>query len=260
MKRFYKDIKKYAYYMFYGAKTDLKAEVANSYLNWFWWILEPFCEMLIFTVVFGILFASSETYFPVYIYSGLITWKFFNQTLTYSVSLVRKNKGIVTKVYAPKYIFLLENMMLNFFKLLISCSVLAILMIGYRVEISLMILYLLPIYLVFFVFTFGCALILLHFGVFVDDLAHAITILLRLLFYVSGIFYNMESRFPKEWAHTIKIFNPIAMIMDSMHNVLLYKTPPDFALLGIWGALSVVIVFLGIHIVYKYENTYVKVV
>lgn len=260
MKRFYKDIKKYAYYMFYGAKTDLKSEVANSYLNWLWWILEPFCEMLVFTLVFGILFASSEEYFPVYVYSGLITWKFFSQSLTYSVSLVRKNKGIITKVYAPKYVFLLENMMLNLFKLLISCSVLAILMLWYKIELSFMVLYLIPIYLVLFVFTFGFGLILLHFGVFVDDLAHAITILLRLLFYVSGVFYNMESRFPVESAHTIKIFNPIAMIMDSMHNVLLYKAQPDTVLLVIWGALSIIIVFIGIHIVYKYENTYVKVV
>ena len=34
MKRFISDLKKYMYYCAYSAKTNLKAEVANSYLNW----------------------------------------------------------------------------------------------------------------------------------------------------------------------------------------------------------------------------------
>ena len=38
--RFFSDIRSYAYFIVYSAKTDLKAEVANSYLNWVWWILE----------------------------------------------------------------------------------------------------------------------------------------------------------------------------------------------------------------------------
>lgn len=42
---FIMNIIKYREYMIYVAKADLKAEAANSYLNRFWWILEPFCNM-----------------------------------------------------------------------------------------------------------------------------------------------------------------------------------------------------------------------
>lgn len=260
MKHFIKDIRSYAYYIVYAAKTDLKAEVANSYLNWIWWILEPFCEMLIFTFVFGILFASSEEYFPVYIYSGLIMWKFFSQTLNHSVTLVRRNKGIITKVYVPKFVFLLENMCLNAFKLLISFSVLIVLIVAYRMPIRWQIIYLLPIYAVFFMITFSCSVILLHFGVFVDDLSYAISILLRLLFYVSGIFYNIDKRFPAHAAHVIKLANPIAMIMDSMHNALIYGAPPKLSILAFWFCVALVLAAVGIKTVYNYENSYVKVI
>ena len=47
MKRFANDLKKYHGYALYAAKAELKAEVAGSYLNWVWWILEPVCLMLI---------------------------------------------------------------------------------------------------------------------------------------------------------------------------------------------------------------------
>ena len=53
--RFLKDLKEYSYLSRYMARTGLKAEVANSYLNWVWWVLEPFCMMLVYTVVFGVI-------------------------------------------------------------------------------------------------------------------------------------------------------------------------------------------------------------
>ena len=41
MNHFIDDMKKYYSYAKYSAKAELKAEVAGSYLNWVWWILEP---------------------------------------------------------------------------------------------------------------------------------------------------------------------------------------------------------------------------
>lgn len=260
MKIFIKDIKKYIYYAVYAAKVDLKSEVANSYLNWVWWILEPLCEMLIFTFVFGVLFANSEKYFPVFIYSGLIMWNFFSRTITYSVGLIRKNKGIITKVYLPKFILLLENMLLNMTKLLISWSILIVMMIMYRVQLSLKMLYIIPVYAIFFIFCFGCGMIFLHFGVFIDDLSYAVSILLRLLFYVSGVFYNIAQRFPYPQGKIMEVFNPIAMLMNAMHNALLYNISPDFKILLLWLIISLLLCGIGIRVIYKYENSYVKAI
>ena len=52
--RLARDWKKYREYVFYAARAELRAETANSYLNWAWWVLEPFCMMLVYTVVFSI--------------------------------------------------------------------------------------------------------------------------------------------------------------------------------------------------------------
>ena len=53
MNRFINDTKKYWKYTLYAAKSQLKTEVANSYLNWIWWVLEPFCFMLIYFRVYA---------------------------------------------------------------------------------------------------------------------------------------------------------------------------------------------------------------
>ena len=56
MKKFFQDIKKYFKYMIYSTKSNLKTEVANSYLNWLWWILDPLCFMLVYTFIVQIVF------------------------------------------------------------------------------------------------------------------------------------------------------------------------------------------------------------
>ena len=53
LNRFIKDMKKHYKYAIYSAKAELKAEVAGSYLNWIWWILEPICFMFIYALIFG---------------------------------------------------------------------------------------------------------------------------------------------------------------------------------------------------------------
>ena len=56
MQKFFQDIKKYYKYIIYSTKSNLKTEVANSYLNWLWWIIEPLCFMLIYTFIFSVVF------------------------------------------------------------------------------------------------------------------------------------------------------------------------------------------------------------
>ena len=123
-RKFAGDMQKYSQYMVYAAKTDLKAEVANSYLNRLWWLLEPFFSMLVYVIVFGKIMGRSIENYAVFVFSALLMWQFFCKTLNYSVKLVRNNRDIVTKVYVPKFILLLSNMMLNFYKMLFSLTVL----------------------------------------------------------------------------------------------------------------------------------------
>ena len=83
MKRFWKDLKEHYKYALYSAKSELKSEVANSYLNWIWWVLEPFCFMLIYTFIFGYIFNTREPFFSAFVFIGLTTWEFFNISIIF---------------------------------------------------------------------------------------------------------------------------------------------------------------------------------
>ena len=110
-----------------------------------------------------------------------------------------------------------------------------------------------------YIITFGIASIFMHFGVFVQDLANITNIALRLLFYASGVFYALETRVPEPYNRILIDCNPVALIINECRNVLLYRTPINYKLVGIWLILGLFISYIGIRTIYKYENTYVKV-
>ena len=259
-KKFLGDLKKYGQYMIYAAKTDLKAEVANSYLNRLWWLLEPLFSMLVYVIVFGQVMGRGLDNYAAFIFSTLLMWNFFNKTLNYSVKLVRTNRDILSKVYVPKFIILLSNMFLNLFKLFFSMIILVIMLFVFRIEIGINIIWVIPAYAGLILLAFGTGMIFLHFGVYVDDLAYAVTILLHMLMYLSGVFYEVMATLPAPLNTLLMCLNPVAIYLDTMRNALLYNTVANLPFLGIWFAISFILCCIGIHIVYKNENGYVKVV
>ncbi len=262
-KRFIEDLKSHFGYAVYSAKSELKAEVASSYLNWIWWVLEPICFMLIYTLIFGYVFNAKEQYFPVFIFIGITAWDFFNRNMRNSVRMVKKNKAIVTKVYIPKFILIISKMMVNGFKMLISFGIVVVMMIAYRVPVSVNLVYFIPLMIDLWLLCFGLMCFLLHFGVYVEDLSNVVNILLKFVFYMTGIFYSIESRLGGRYPQVAAIlekYNPMAYIICSLRKCMIYSECPGRKIMVLWFAVSLIISALGIRTIYKSENSYVKVI
>lgn len=257
--RFIKDLKAYFPYARFSAKSDLKAEVASSYLNWLWWILDPLLYMLVYSFITVIVFQSKVDYFPIFVFIGLTLWNFFSKNVQGSVKMVRQNSGIVSKVYIPKYILILQKLMVSGFKMMICWALIVIMMAFYRVPLTWNVLYIFPILVEIVLLTFGCSCIILHFGVYVDDLFNVTQVVLRLIFYMSGIFYSIGDRVPEPYKTIMLTCNPVSMLIESGRRCLLYETVPYRKSILVWGVISVLLCVAGVHLIYKNENSYVKV-
>lgn len=260
MKRLLRDLKKYRWYLLYSAKSELRAEVAGSYLNWLWWILDPLLFMLVYTFVVRVVFTAKEQYFAAFVLIGLTVWNFFNKSVQGSVNVIRKNKSVVSKIYLPKYLLVLTNMMVLAFKMAISFVLIFVLMLILRVPFTGYILHAVPILLVLLVVTFGISTIFMHFGVFVRDLYNVTVLLLRLVFYMTGVFYSIPLRVPAPYGAILLRINPLAFLTESLRGALLYGAAPDYLLLGVWFVIGLALTAIGITTVYRYENSYAKVI
>lgn len=259
MKKAIYNIKKFFPYIIYQTKANLKAEITGSYLGTIWLFLEPLSFMLIYTFIGEVVFDKSTEYFPVFVFSGLIFWNFFNSTLRSSVKLISKNKGIITKVYVPKYIFLIINIFVNLYKLMITFSLLIILFLIYQIPISFNILLVIPLLLNLCLFTFGISLYFMHYGVIITDLTNVVNILLKLMFYLTGIFYSILERIPAPYNTIAYYLNPIAFFIIEFRNCFIYSNGINWIIYFIWLIISLLLIITGINKIDKYENSYVKV-
>lgn len=93
-----------------------------------------------------------------------------------------------------------------------------------------------------------------------QDLANVTNIVLRMVFYMTGIFYNIEKRLPAQYTGILMKGNPMALVLSSLRKCILYGQAPDVKWLIIWFIIGIIVAALGVRKIYKNENSYVKVI
>ncbi|MFI3260803.1 MAG: ABC transporter permease [bacterium] len=259
MKKIIKDIKKFWSYIIYQTKAEIKSEVTESHLGILWLFLEPISFMLIYAFIGEIVFNKTTEYFPIFIFSGLIFWNFFNMVLKKSTKLVKSNKEIISKIYIPKYIFLIICVFINLYKLIITFGLLIIFMLFYGVPISLNVLWTIPIIINMSILTFGISLFFMHYGVIITDLVNITNICLKFMFYLTGIFYSIKDSVPAPYNTIIYSLNPIAFFITEFRNCFIYSTTINLPLFMIWLAIGSTLSIVGLKTIIKHENNYIKV-
>ena len=258
--RFIKDVRKYAAYAVRAARSSLKAEVANSRLNWLWWILDPLLFMFVYMFIGMVVYREPEQHFALFVFIGLTIWNFFNKTTQASVKLVSGAKSIIAKIYLPKYMLVISKMLNYFVKMMISFGIVLVMMLVYRVPYTFAMLQLIPVLLTLISVTFGFSVLLMHFGIFFEDLNNLVRVGLRLVFYLSGVFYSIENRIGEAYGSLLLKGNPVALCIDAARCVLIDGGVPAYGWLGIWFVAGIVLSLAGVALVYRYENSYIKVI
>ena len=266
LKKIRNHVKRYHPYSVYAAKSELKSEVSSSYLTWIWWILDPVLFMLVYVFITVVVFQSKGEYLPVVVIIGLTVWNFFNKNVSISVKIVNNFRGIVSKIYIPKYMLILEKIYVNFFKMVISFGIVFAFLIAYRIPLRPQLLLCIPLLLLLFLLTLACCIIVAHFGVYVNDLYNVVQVILRFMFYLSGVFYDITQRLGNHTFLGLPLgrlmmkVNPVAYIIDEFRRVMIQGYALDWKLYFYWMILSMILLLIGMKLMYKHENSYIKVV
>ena len=273
VRRFSKDLKKYGRYLAFASNADLKSEVAGSYLNWLWWVLDPLFMMLIYMFIMVALFKKNIDFAPIFVFIGLTMWDMFNKTVMRCARIVKEYSSLLKRVRMPKFLLVLQTMWIYGFKMFISLALVAVMMVVWSIfpidpvgqlVVGWQALWLLPVLAVFFLLVFAVSMIVMNCGVYVEDLRNVLQVVLRLLFYVCGVFYDVTALgfyagYP--WLETVLTkLNPVAFLMISARQCWLHQTIYEPLWMLGWTVVTVALCLLGIHLVYKNENTYIKVI
>jgi lipopolysaccharide transport system permease protein len=241
-------------------KREFRVRYSQSILGIAWAILQPLSLMIIMTVVFSVLLRipTSDVPYPVFVYSGLLPWMFFANSLSAAIPSIADNFNLVSKVYFPREILPFSAIVVGFIDFLFASSVFVILLFLYRIPIGPSVL-LLPIVIVIqFTLIFGLSLLAGAANVFYRDIRFVIPLVLQLIMYLSPIFYSTDI-IPQEFL-PFYFLNPMAAIIEAYRRILIFNELPNWSYLGLASVVSVLILFFSYRYFKKVERTFADLV
>ncbi len=153
-------------------RRNVRARYQQSVLGWLWALLQPAGQVAIFTVVFTYVVRvdTGDILYVIFSYVATVPWTFLAMSLTDMSNAVVENMSLVTKIYFPREILPIAAMLARLMDFAVASSIVVILMVAYRVEISLPALLCIPVILIVqLMLVVGLGLLLSAANVFVRD-------------------------------------------------------------------------------------------
>lgn len=255
MSRVVENFSKYRFLLVELIKKDIKLKYRRSYLGILWTLLEPLLTTAVLTFVFSKLLGKGGKDYPVYILTGRLLYTFFSSSTKAAMKSIRKNSGMIKKVYVPKYIYPFSSILSNYVIFLISLIVLFGALIVFRVEVTIHIIgAIIPLFLLL-ILSVGIGLILSTLAVFFRDLEYLWSVVLMIIMYTSAIFYYVET---KDFGDLVWLFNinPIYLIILNFRNAV-FGSPLDMKVLLISTIYSFGSLIVGIIFFYKQQDKFI---
>lgn len=239
---------------------EIKARYKQSFLGYFWIILNPFFQMLIMSFVFSNIMKPQGLAipYPIFLYAGLLPWIFFANGLGNAMNSLTGNAPLIKKIYFPREILVLSTLLAKLFDFALSFVVFIILMIFFKIQFSYYIFLFIPIFFLQLFFTYGLSLLLAAFNLFYRDVQYLFDLILTLWFYLTPVIYAVEF-FPQEYRFIFRL-NPMSVFINAYREVLFGGDFPNWGSLAIGFFLSLGLYIVAHRIFKKMEGTFADVV
>ena len=222
----------------------IRVRYKQSALGLTWAIMQPLSLMLIYTVIFSFVtkIQTNGPPYAIFVFVGLLPWTYFSTALTSATNSLVSHINLITKVYFPREILPLTYVIAAFFDFLIATSMLAIMMIYYRVPLTSNVLYAVPIILVMTMFVMAMALILSAVQVRFRDVGVGLPLLLQIWMFATPVVYPLSTaaKLPAT-LRILYLLNPMVGVIENFRRTVLLGSSPEFVSLGISLLISLIL-------------------
>lgn len=239
---------------------DLKSRYRQMALGPLWIVIQPVMSMLLYTVIFGVIakLPSEGQPYAVFSYVALMPWTFFSNAFASSSGTLLGNKELITKVYFPRLIIPLSQILSSLIDFAISFVILIALLFYYGITPTWGVIWL-PAFLGLAAIT-GLGAGLWFAGIIARyrDFGQVAGYLVRIWMYASPVVYSI-TLIPKQWRDLYRL-NPMTGVIEGFRWALLGTgQAPDWTL-GLVTLLALVILIGGLYIFKREERSIVDVV
>ena len=256
----FKDIYDYRELLKTNVKKDIRGKYKGSFLGILWSFINPLLQVVVYWIVFPYLMrkgAGGDNYL-VYLITGLIPWTFFLTTVSSGTTSIKANAGIIKKVYFPREILLISQVVSGLVNCFISCIIIIVFCFAFGFGISIQILMLPVVAFIQALLILGIILILSSLNAYVQDLEYIVSFLLTMGMYATPVVYDLSLLDGAGVLGKIIRMNPLTIIVMSYRDIFMYHVWPPMKQLGAVFILALVILVIGYMVFKKLEKGFAE--
>lgn len=245
--------------LYFMALRDVKVRYKQTVLGVAWVVMQPLLTTLIFTIFLGMLakVPYQGVSYPLFVYAGLLPWIFFSGALLSGGTSLVANTHLITKVYFPRLIIPAAAVLGRLVDFAVGFAPLAVMMIIYRVEMTLHLLMLPVLTLLTALLAFGFATLAAATNIRFRDVGMALPVVIQLWMFASPIVYSstiVPDKLKKFYA-----LNPIVGIANNFRAAI-FGTAFDWFALGASVAVTALLLVVAAYWFGRVERTIADVI
>jgi len=189
-----KELWRYRELIFFLTWRDIKVRYKQAALGITWAVIQPVLTAVVTTFVFsrGLNVQTGDIPYPLFMLSAYLPWHLFQNSLTRSSGSLVQNANLLTKIYFPRVIIPLASVMAAMVDFLISLLILVVVMVAYKVPVTLHIFWIIP-------FTFLAILSALAVGLWFSalnvryrDVQQMVPFIAQIWLYMTPVLYHHQ--------------------------------------------------------------------
>lgn len=243
---------------------DVQVRYKQTVLGASWAIIQPFVTMVVFSIIFGRLagMPSGNIPYPLSTFVALVPWTFFANGLTKSSDSLVGSAYLITKVYFPRLLMPLANVMAGLVDFVLAFAVLVLMMVWYGQVPSLNVVFLPLLLLLALMTSLGAGLWLSAMNVQFRDVKYVVPFLVQIWMFLSAVIYTQSSVREKfgETIYAITSLNPMVGVISGFRWALLSNAPAPGIEMLISVPVSVLLLVSGAFYFRRMERTFADVV
>ena len=247
---------------------ELRAKYRRSILGWGWSMLNPLSQMLIYSVVFGVVFGvqarvgdpSGIKVYGLYLLSGILPWGFINLMCGLGLNALTGNAALVRKVRFARETLIFSEVLFSLVQFSIEMTLLCIVLLVFGSPLLPWLPILLLLMVLLGVYTAGLALILSVGAVFFRDLKYLWTIISQIWFFSTPVIYDparIEEKVSGFW-YSIYHWNPSTAFIRSFRHVTFDGRAPDWSDLAVLVVISFASLAIGLAVFGRFSRRIVE--
>jgi len=237
---------------------EITVRYQQTLLGIMWVIVQPVINIIIYSLVFGVLLrVPSENYpYIVYLFPGLIVWRFVGDGISRGSLSLMVNSRLIEKIYFPRLVVVMSTIAATIMDFVFAFLVLLVVMILYRVNLTWHVL-LLPLYtLLAVVIVLSVCVWLAPLNIRYRDVTHILPFIVQISMYLSPIMYPI-TLIPAS-VRAIYSINPITTVVLGFRWCLLPDSSPPNLVPAIIGlVLTGMVLVFGLAFFKRSERTFV---